>query len=237
MKRILLALLLLLSWVAPGYSQPISQYELVEIVELYADGQYGVVKAKLANRGFTVSQEEPDYTLHGVSHSGKFTFMYERESSAGAYRETGFKDVDRWFFETTSGPCFYKEDATLREISISFDLIGRGGADIYNQFCTSWHDAIDSTYTLCSPERKCRRFNRHWITKGVNPGSNMGEQKNENYTTLILESDQEPIKWYGHQPSPYGYLHGFFTQRAFYTKLPSPHPKVPLPKVNLVRKK
>ena len=64
-----------------------------EIIELYRDGQYDVVKAKLTNQGFKLTAKEPDYTIHGSAHEGTFKMEYEEDSPSAAYRNFGWKQT------------------------------------------------------------------------------------------------------------------------------------------------
>jgi hypothetical protein len=105
MKKLLGGVLAILLWgvVAPTYAQgsPAVDYATIsEIIALYRDGQYAVVKAKLANQGFTQTSAEPDYTLHGQTHRGVFTMTYETDSPSADYRRMGIKEKSTWEFST-----------------------------------------------------------------------------------------------------------------------------------------
>ena len=121
MKKIVLAFSLLaaitISAVTPAKAQtPIVRYDVInEIIELYRDGQYDIVKAKLTNQGFKVTKSETDYTLHGITHAGVFTVQFEEESYSALLRQSGDKQISEWDFNTE-----IKNGYVINEISNAF---------------------------------------------------------------------------------------------------------------------
>lgn len=219
MRNLILALMLLLSNAAQNqvYAQTFSDSELREVADLYMDGQYVIVKAKLSNAGFNLTETTPDYTLNGVNHNGVFTMKREKESSSKGNREIDFKDLDRFFFSTTTGPNFLGDNNTiLREAEVQFNYADRSATYTYNIFCAYYSDAVDSTYSLCNPDLKCRRFIQHGITKGRNPVETSGEQRIETFKVILLTTGDKSVTNNGTAP----YLLGSFTQKSFYSKLP-----------------
>jgi hypothetical protein len=82
----------------PANAPVVTFGNLHEIMELYRDGQYDVVKAKLANEGFKVISAEPDYTLHGTTHEGVFKMEHQIDSPSQSYRNIGATQTSYWYF-------------------------------------------------------------------------------------------------------------------------------------------
>ncbi len=210
-KTVLAATFLLVTNSLKVQAQSISSNELREILALYVDGQYDIVKVKLNNIGFKVIESTPDYTLNGTTHAGVFTMIREKESEDDIFKGTSIKDKDRFFFSTSNEKVFWKENTDLRQIEVRFDFTGRGAEDLYKQVSYSKHESIDSTYTNCSSGRKCEQYILHWTTKGHNPLHDIGTQQIENFDVLNQEV----------QASPHEFLSATYTRKFFYGKIPA----------------
>ena len=126
MKKIVFGFSLLAAFIL-AYATPVkTQYPIVsftnvhEIIELYRDGQYDIVKAKLANQGFKVTKSEPDYTLHGTSHEGTFTMEMNEDSPSAQYRAYGWKQTSSWDFKTEKVDGFVINDIGTEMYSASY---------------------------------------------------------------------------------------------------------------------
>ncbi|MBR9777048.1 MAG: hypothetical protein GYB55_19340 [Cytophagales bacterium] len=58
-------------------NERISEKEFTEIIELYKEGQFQVIKSKLKNKGFDLVNEVPEYALKNENFSGEFEFEKE----------------------------------------------------------------------------------------------------------------------------------------------------------------
>ena len=197
-------------------AQTLPYTELNEIIELYSDGQYDVVKAKLGNIGFVVTKSTPDYTLNGVVHSGDFVMMREKSSSVEAYRQHGFTDTDRFFFSTVSKPSEWPGYAYDRDSDINFDFAEVGATGVYNNYRYFWKNAADTTYSQCSQDRKYVRFARREQKKIHNPIQDKGPQAALVSTNLYLEMSDKPVEVAGFAPTPREFINGLFTRKVMY---------------------
>lgn len=123
-----------------------------EIVELYRDGQYDVVKAKLVNEGFKITSSEPDYTLHGTTNEGAFKMEYEEDSPSAAYRNLGFKQISYWEFKTEKVDGF-----VIKEIETK--LYGRESKSVYEGYLSVYGSSgLEKSNTGCNYSDTCTRI-------------------------------------------------------------------------------
>lgn len=176
---------------------------------MYSDGQYGIVKEKLVNIGFTITKNTSDYTLDGTTHSGDFVMMREKESSVEAYRMHGIKDVDRFFFSTTIMPSQVSGYAYARAVDVSFDYDEIGVAGVYDTYKHFWNGNIDTTTCQSySHGRQCVKLFREEKKKMRNPSKGVGLQNALIYNNLYLEMEDKPVELAGPSPSPREYISG-----------------------------
>lgn len=190
--------------------------ELNEIIDLYCDGQYEIVKAKLGNIGFVVTKSIPDYTLNGITHSGDFVMMREKESAVEAYREHGFKDIDLFLFLTISQANKWPGYTYDRDVDISFDYNERGATGVYDSYKLFWKNAAYTAYHQCSQDKQCIRFLRREEKLIRNPVKDIGAQKAVIFNTLYLEASNKPIEVTGFTSTERESLHGMLSRHILY---------------------
>lgn len=128
-----------------------SFYEIREIIDLYRDGQYNIVKAKLANQGFKIISTEPDYTLHGTAHEGTFKMEYETDSPSDQLREYGIKLTSFYYFSTEK---FGKAITS----NITIELPSYESRYIYNAFNNGYNSERLEQDNNCSSDNSCIHF-------------------------------------------------------------------------------
>lgn len=160
-----------------------------EIVELYRDGQYDVVKAKLANQGFEVTKSEPDYTLNGRRHEGGFTM-----SCAGGM----------WQFST-------EKLSYSTERNVFFRLSSDWAAYAFRGATSRWEGlGLQSDSATCGASQRCRSFwgrigggpdgRKEFVTASYTYSKPQNEQISpfqaqvEGNTTFRLVKDTAPAK-------------------------------------------
>jgi hypothetical protein len=123
-----------------------------EIVELYRDGQYNVIKAKLTNEGFKITSSEPDYTLHGTTNEGTFKMEYEEDSPSAAYRNFGFKQISYWEFKTEIRDGYNVKD-------VDTNLYGREAKGVYESYLSVYgNSGLEKDNTGCNYGETCTRI-------------------------------------------------------------------------------
>lgn len=151
----LLPLLLLLSPVLSSSSSsppPINYLFIREIIELYKDKQYDIVKQKLVNQGFILDKAEPDYTLKGKRHEGVFSMKHEQESPSAFRRQMASKEESTWDFSTEIEGSYSKSE-------INFLLPGHSAKQGYAEFIDLWERiGIQEDHNGCSAKQECSRF-------------------------------------------------------------------------------
>lgn len=132
--------------------QPTSNfYEIREIIDLYRDGQYDIVKAKLVNQGFKVTSTEPDYTLHGIAHEGNFRMEYETNSPSYQLREYGIKSTSFYYFST-------EKTGNVTTSDITIELPSYESKYIYNAFNSHYNSESLEQDTNCTSGSSCIHF-------------------------------------------------------------------------------
>ncbi len=89
--------------------------DLFEIMDLYIGEQYDVVKSKLSNLGFEITESTPDYSFNKVDYRGNFTMVQPYECIDYVFPNKKFVTNSYIKFETQS-------DASKRFIKIEFTV-------------------------------------------------------------------------------------------------------------------
>jgi len=140
-------------------AQELSSNNILEIVDLYADSQFDIVKAKLNNYGYSLMKSTPDYTLHGVGHFGDFTMIREKSSTSPTLKRIGWPDTDIWYFSIVDHT---QDEVTAyrgmgRQVSIKFESTILNAPIIYDQLSIFLANAGFGTRD-CRGHSKCADF-------------------------------------------------------------------------------
>ena len=144
--RLLLHLAMLALPLLPfkSHAQKLDYTELDEIFMLYADGQYDVVKVKLANAGFKVIKSTPNYSLNGTNHQGDFSVLRSTESMTPLYRQDGQTDDCSISFTT--------DENEMRQLAkIKFSLTAYGAIETYRGWKSQWMREFGSVDETSNP--------------------------------------------------------------------------------------
>lgn len=159
MRKIVLCFFLLAAFVIIYATPAKAQYPVVgflnqhEIIALYRDGQYDIVKAKLVNQGFRVTKSEPDYTLNGLTHSGTFTMRFEEDSPSATMRQYGMKQISEWDFKTEKQNGFLIHEISTELYNAS---IMKSTDVLYNDYLRTYQNSpAYRESSFCDREEKC----------------------------------------------------------------------------------
>jgi hypothetical protein len=132
--------------------QALSFSDIIDIVDLYQEDQYEIIKAKLGNAGYIIDKSTPDYTLRGEEHYGQFSMVYETDHPSKSLRGIGATQSNDWTFSTN------KND-NRKTINISYDISTREASYLYKQFISIYEKSDLTEYRpLCNTNEQCRTF-------------------------------------------------------------------------------
>ena len=188
--------------------QVISRNEVSEIIDLYVDEQYEIVKAKLNNFGFVITQTTPAYILKGVKHRGEFVMKRTQRQNLDS--------ADSFEFQTVSSPSAYTGYSAEREISVRIHFIGLSVSNLFGDIKNSWGNKGTIHTTPCQSNQQCYNLDTETEVKAHNPFRDIGLEKAKDLTLffLTLSGEQSEPK----NPDSRDALDGFFIKRLLFRK-------------------